>query len=165
MMKILYFGGQKSGKTSAASHKTLELSSNTKPYYVATYDNSYNDSSMQTRIDKHLEERVDDFLTIEEPKDLVKVIKDDKTYLVDCVSMWLFNNLDEEEKTLKEQLKTICSTKANIVFVLNDVSCGVIPFDSQSRRFVDFSGLIGQELVKLCNEVYEVKYSISKRLK
>ena len=109
--------------------------------------------------------RGQEFLTIEEPKDLPKVIKDDKTYLVDCVSMWLFNNLEKDEKTLKEQLKTICSTKANIVFVLNDVSCGVIPFDSQSRRFVDFSGLIGQELVKLCDEVYEVKYSISKRLK
>ena len=164
-MKVLYFGGQKSGKTSAASQKTLELSPNQKPYYVATYDNSYNDSSMQNRIDRHLEDRVDEFLTIEEPKDLEKVIDDDKTYLVDCVSMWLFNNLDKNEEILKEQLQRICKRKANIVFVLNDVSCGVIPFDSESRKFVDFSGLIGQELVKLCDEVYEVKYSISKRLK
>lgn len=164
-MKVLYFGGQKSGKTSAASQKTLELSSNKKPYYLATYDNSYNDSSMQDRIDKHLNERRDDFLTIEEPKDLTKVIEDNKTYLVDCVSMWLFNNLELEEEVLKQQLRDICKTKANIVFVLNDVSCGVIPFDNQSRRFVDFSGLIGQELVKLCDEVYEVKYSISKKLK
>jgi adenosylcobinamide kinase/adenosylcobinamide-phosphate guanylyltransferase len=164
-MKVLYFGGQKSGKTSAASIKTLELSKNEKPYYVATYDNSYNDSSMQDRIDRHLEDRIAGFLTIEEPKDLIKVIKDNKTYLVDCVSMWLFNNLEKDELSLKEQLQTICKTKANIVFVLNDVSCGVIPFDSESRKFVDLSGLIGQELVKLCDEVYEVKYSISKRLK
>lgn len=164
-MKVLYFGGQKSGKTNAASKKALELSQNQKPYYVATYDNSYNDSSMQNRIDKHLEERRNDFLTIEEPKDLEKVIKDNKTYLVDCVSMWLFNNLQKDENTLKKQLQDICKINANIVFVLNDVSCGVIPFDSESRRFVDFSGLIGQELVKLCDEVYEVKYSISKRLK
>ncbi len=164
-MKVLYFGGQKSGKTNAASQKVLELSQNQKPYYVATYDNSYNDSSMQNRIDKHLEERRNDFLTIEEPKDLEKVIKDNKTYLVDCVSMWLFNNLQKDENTLKKQLQDICKINANIVFVLNDVSCGVIPFDSESRRFVDFSGLIGQELVKLCDEVYEVKYSISKRLK
>ena len=164
-MKVLYFGGQKSGKTSAASSKTLELAIDKKPYYVATYDNSYNDSSMQDRIDKHLNERRDEFLTIEEPKDLVKVIKDDNTYLVDCVSMWLFNNLDLAEESLKQQLRDICKTEANIVFVLNDVSCGVIPFDSESRRFVDFSGLIGQELVKLCDEVYEVKYSISKKLK
>jgi len=164
-MKILYFGGQKSGKTNAASQKTLELSSSSKPYYVATYDNSYNDSSMQTRIDKHLEQRIDEFLTIEEPKDLEKVIQPNKTYLVDCVSMWLFNNLEKDEEVLKKQLQNICKIDANIVFVLNDVSCGVIPFDSESRRFVDFSGLIAQELVKLCNEVYEVKYSISKRLK
>jgi adenosylcobinamide kinase / adenosylcobinamide-phosphate guanylyltransferase len=164
-MKVLYFGGQKSGKTSAASSKTLELAIDKKPYYVATYDNSYNDSSMQDRIDKHLNERRDEFLTIEEPKDLVKVIKDNNTYLVDCVSMWLFNNLELSEEVLKQQLKDICKTEANIVFVLNDVSCGVIPFDSESRKFVDFSGLIGQELVKLCDEVYEVKYSISKKLK
>lgn len=164
-MKVLYFGGQKSGKTSAASLKTLELAGDEKPYYVATYDNSYNDSSMQTRIDRHLEDRVDDFFTIEEAKDLIKVIEDNKTYLVDCISMWLFNNLDLNEETLKQQLRDICKTNANIVFVLNDVSCGVIPFDSESRKFVDFSGLIGQELVKLCDEVYEVKYSISKKLK
>ena len=164
-MKVLYFGGQKSGKTGAASQKALELSTNGKPYYVATYDNSYNDSSMQDRIDKHLNERRDDFLTIEEPKDLTKVIEDNNVYLVDCISMWLFNNLELEEEVLKQQLRDICKTKANIVFVLNDVSCGVIPFDSQSRRFVDFSGLIGQELVKLCDEVYEVKYSLSKKLK
>ena len=164
-MKVLYFGGQKSGKTSAASSKTLELAIDKKPYYVATYDNSYNDSSMQTRIDRHLEDRVDEFLTIEEPKDLVKVIRDNNTYLVDCVSMWLFNNLGLSEEVLKQQLRDICKTNTNIVFVLNDVSCGVIPFDSESRKFVDFSGLIGQELVKLCDEVYEVKYSISKKLK
>ena len=164
-MKILYFGGQKSGKTNAASQKALELSQNEKPYYVATYDNSYNDASMQDRINKHLQERVDEFLTIEEPKDLEKIIEDNKTYLVDCISMWLFNNLDKDEKTLKEQLQNICEKNSNIIFVLNDVSCGVIPYDSESRRFVDFSGLIGQELVKLCDEVYEVKYSISKRLK
>ena len=164
-MKVLYFGGQKSGKTSSGIKKTLELSKENKPYYIATYDNSYNDSSMQERIDKHLIERREKFYTIEESFDLTKVIESNKTYLVDCVSMWLFNNLQKDEESLKQQLRDICKIDANIVFVLNDVSCGVIPFDSESRRFVDFSGLLGQELVNLCDEVYEVKYSIAKRLK
>lgn len=164
-MKVFFFGGQKSGKTNAASKKAVELSGNKKPYYVATYDNSYNDSSMQTRIDKHVDDRKEDFLSIEEPKDLRKIVQDGNTYLIDCVSMWLFNNLQEDEDILKKQLQDICKIEANIVFVLNDVSCGVIPFDKESRRFVDFSGLIGQELVKLCDEVYEVKYSLEKRLK
>ncbi len=78
-MKIFYFGGQKSGKTKAGIKKALELSRKQKPYYVATYDNSYNDSSMQERIDKHIIERSDDFLSIEEPKDLTKVINENNT--------------------------------------------------------------------------------------
>lgn len=164
-MKVFYFGGQKSGKTKAGSKKALELSNENKPYYVATYDNSYNDSSMQERIDKHLEERKDDFLSIEEPKDLTKIIEPNNTYLVDCVSMWLFNNLENSEDSLKQQLNDICKIDANIVFILNDVSCGVIPIDKESRRFVDFSGLVGQELASLCDEVYEVKYGIERKLK
>lgn len=164
-MKIFYFGGQKSGKTKAGIKKARELSSHKKPYYVATYDNSYNDSSMQDRIDKHILERSDNFFSIEEPKDLTKVIEKDNTYLVDCVSMWLFNNLQNSEESLKQQLQEICKIDANIIFILNDVSCGVIPLDKESRRFVDFSGLIGQELAKLCDEVYEVKYGIERRLK
>ena len=164
-MKIFYFGGQKSGKTKAGIKKALELSIDKKPYYVATYDNSYNDSSMQERINKHIIEISDDFFSIEEPKDLTKVIKENNTYLVDCVSMWLFNNLENSEESLKQQLQEICKIDANIIFILNDVSCGVIPMDKESRRFVDFSGIIGQELAKLCDEVYEVKYGIERRLK
>lgn len=164
-MKIFYFGGQKSGKTKAGIKKALELSKDKKPYYVATYDNSFGDESMQDRINKHIIEREDNFNSVEEAKDLTKIIEKNNTYLIDCVSMWLFNNLEKSEEELKSQLKKICEVDANIVFILNDVSCGVIPFDKESRRFVDFSGLIGQELAKLCDEVYEVKYGIERRLK
>ena len=164
-MKIFYFGGQKSGKTKAGIKKALELSKDEKPYYVATYDNSFGDDSMQNRIDKHIIERKEDFITIEEPKDLTKIVEVNKTYLIDCVSMWLFNNLQNSEDSLKQQLQEICKIDANIIFILNAVSCGIIPFDKESRRFVDFSGLIGQELAKLCDEVYEVKYGLERRLK
>lgn len=163
-MKILYVGGQKSGKSRLSAAKTLSIATN-KPYYVATYDNSYNDHSMQQRIDNHIAEREEDFITIEEPKDLNKVIQSEQTYLIDCISMWIFNNLNESEAYLKKQLQEICAMDANIVFVLNDVSCGVIPFESESRRFVDFSGLMGQELVKLCDEVYEARYGLEIKLK
>jgi adenosylcobinamide kinase/adenosylcobinamide-phosphate guanylyltransferase len=164
-MKIFYFGGQKSGKTKAGIKKALELSTNEKPYYVATYDNSFGDDSMQNRIDKHILERKENFITIEEPKDLTKIVEENRTYLIDCISMWLFNNLQNSEESLKTQLQEISEIDANIIFILNDVSCGIIPFDKESRRFVDFSGLIGQELAELCDEVYEVKYGLERRLK
>lgn len=164
-MKIFYFGGQKSGKTKAGIKKALELSKDEKPYYVATYDNSFGDDSMSERINRHIIERKEDFITIEEAKDLTKIVKNNKTYLIDCISMWLFNNLEKSEESLKTQLQEICKIDANIIFILNDVSCGIIPLDKESRRFVDFSGLIGQELAFLCDEVYEVKYGIERRLK
>ena len=165
MSKIFYFGGQKSGKTKAGSKKALDLAQNSKPYYVATYDNSYGDVSMNERINRHISERKDDFICIEEAKDLTKVVEANNTYLIDCVSMWLLNNLLKSEDELKQQLRTICKIDANIIFILNDVSCGVIPLDSESRKFVDFSGLLGQELASLCDEVYEVKYGIERKLK
>ena len=165
MSKIFYFGGQKSGKTKAGSKKALDLAQNSKPYYVATYDNSYGDVSMNERINRHISERKDDFICIEEAKDLRKVVEANNTYLIDCVSMWLLNNLLKSEDELKQQLRTICKIDANIIFILNDVSCGVIPIDTESRKFVDFSGLFGQELASLCDEVYEVKYGIERRLK
>ena len=165
MSKIFYFGGQKSGKTKAGSKKALDLAQNSKPYYVVTYDNSYGDVSMNERINRHISERKDDFICIEEAKDLTKVVEANNTYLIDCVSMWLLNNLLKSEDELKQQLRTICKIDANIIFILNDVSCGVIPLDSESRKFVDFSGLLGQELASLCDEVYEVKYGIERRLK
>lgn len=163
-MKILYFGGQKSGKSNLAEQKTLSLSSK-KPYYLATYDNSFNDKEMHKRIDKHKLQRKDEFKTIEEPKDLLKVLKAEETFLVDCMSMWLFNNIQEDEEYLINQLEEISKLDANIVFVLNDVNSGIIPFDSESRKFVDMTGIVGQKLAQICDEVYEVKLGLASRLK
>jgi len=163
-MKILYFGGQKSGKSNLAEQKTLSLSSK-KPYYLATYDNSFNDKEMHKRIDKHKLQRKDEFKTIEEPKDLLKVLKAEETFLVDCMSMWLFNNIQEDEEYLINQLEDISKLDANIVFVLNDVNSGIIPFDSESRKFVDMTGIVGQKLAQICDEVYEVKLGLASRLK
>ena len=163
-MKILYFGGQKSGKSNLAEQKTLSLSSK-KPYYLATYDNSFNDKEMHKRIDKHKLQRKDEFKTIEEPKDLLKVLKAEETFLVDCMSMWLFNNIQEDEEYLINQLEEFSKLDANMVFVLNDVNSGIIPFDSESRKFVDMTGIVGQKLAQICDEVYEVKLGLASRLK
>ncbi|NQY24938.1 MAG: bifunctional adenosylcobinamide kinase/adenosylcobinamide-phosphate guanylyltransferase [Campylobacteraceae bacterium] len=163
-MKSFYYGGQKSGKSNLASIKALSLS-RTKPYYLATYDNSYNDEAMHERIYKHIKERENDFLTLEEAYDLNAVIKEGNTYLIDCMTMWIFNNMDKKEDYLIKELKKLFLLPCNIVFILNDVGSGVIPLDKQSRDFVDLSGIIGQFLAKNCDEVIEVKYGIEKKIK
>ena len=164
-MKILYFGGQKSGKSNLAEQKAIRLSNEKKPYYIATYDNSYGDSEMIQRIQKHQLQRVDNFLTIEETHDLSSVINKGETYLIDCISMWILNNIEKDETTLLEQLDLLNKKNANIVFVLNDVNSGVIPLDSMSRKYVDLSGIIGQKLASFCDEVYEVKLGLEVKLK
>ena len=164
-MKILYFGGQKSGKSNLAEKKALELSKNKKPYYIATYDNSFGDDEMQERVLKHQKQRDDKFKTIEEKFELSKVINDENTYLIDCMSMWLLNALEKEEEKLLFEIEKLVLKNANIIFVLNDVSSGVIPFEKLSRKYVDLSGIIGQKLASICDEVYEVKLGLARRLK
>ncbi len=164
-MKILYFGGQKSGKSKLAEAKTLELSPTQKPYYIATYSNIYDDKEMQERINKHLEQRENKFESIEEPLYLAKVIEHSGTYLIDCISMWILNTLNQPIEKLFEELEILEQKDTNIVFVLNDVNAGVIPMGKESRLFVDRSGIIGQKLASLCDEVYEVKLGLPLRIK
>jgi len=62
------------------------------------------------------------------------------------------------------QIKRLCSVDADIVFVLNDVGSGVIPPEPMSRTYVDRSGIVGQALAAMCDEVYEVKLGLPIRL-
>jgi adenosylcobinamide kinase/adenosylcobinamide-phosphate guanylyltransferase len=164
-MKILYFGGQKSGKSKLAEAKTLELSHNEKPTYIATYDNSYDDKEMEKRIYQHHKQRQEDFKTVEESFYLPSVIENKGTYLVDCISMWILNTLNNPLAEVFEQLELLKQKDANIIFVLNDVNSGVIPIDKESRSFVDRSGVIGQKLASFCDEVYDVKLGLPIRIK
>ncbi len=164
-MKILYIGGQKSGKSYLAEKAVLKLSKKIKPYYIATYDNSYNDKSMQKRINNHKKRRVGKFHIIEQTKLLHKVINNHSTYIIDCLSMWILNHIDLSKKKILKELKKLLSTKANIVFVLNDVSNGVIPLDKLSRKYVDISGIVGQIVAKRSDKVIKVEYGLQTRLK
>ena len=164
-MKLLYYGGQKSGKSLLAERKALELSGDTKPCYIATYDSSYDDAEMQARIATHKAQRKERFVTIEEPLHPSAHIKAGGIYLIDCMSMWLLNTIEEPIEVLEREIERVAGIDADIIFVLNDVSSGIIPIDSMSRTYVDRSGIIGQRLAALCDEVYEVKLGIAVKLK
>lgn len=163
-MKALYFGGQKSGKSNAATAKILSIA-NKKPFYVATYDNSYDDAAMDDRVEKHQDVRRTQLDTIEAPTSLASHLKVGDSYIVDCLSMWIFNNLAQPEHILLDELTQIFECDCDVVFVLNDVNHGVIPLDSESRRFVDLTGIVGQFVAKHCDEVYRVSFGIEERLK
>jgi adenosylcobinamide kinase/adenosylcobinamide-phosphate guanylyltransferase len=164
-VKILYFGGQKSGKSFLAEQKALKLSPSKKPFYVATYDNSFNDESMIKRVQNHKFQREDRFITLEESKNLSKIIKSSNLYLIDCLSMWILNTINWDIKELFTELEKLSKKDSDIIFVLNSVGSGVIPIDEISREYVDRVGLIGQKVVSFCDEVYEAKFGLEVKLK
>jgi len=163
-VKILYFGGQKSGKSRLAENKILEISKS-KPYYIATYDNSFSDKEMQRRVLEHQKDRSDRFITIEESRNLSSVIRDNRSYIIDCLSMWILNTIDRDLDYLIQEIEALSKKDADIVFVLNDVQSGVIPVDKISREYIDRSGIVGQRVAMICDEVYEVKLGLEVRLK
>ena len=162
-MKILYVGGQKSGKSKLAEEKAVELARE-KPYYIATYDNSYADAEMQQRLEKHKAQRKARFITIEEPLYLDRVIKTGEVYLVDCLSMWLLNLL-EADVSYEAILERLLAKDADMVFVLNSVGSGIVPDNVLARKYIDLSGIVGQIVAAQCDEVYEAVVGLQKRLK
>jgi len=80
-------GGERSGKSSYAQNIALTLSNN--PTYVAT--SRIWDDDHKKRIDRHVNERDERWSSIEEEKQLSQVIKANKTYVIDCVTLWLTN--------------------------------------------------------------------------
>ncbi len=77
------------------------------------------------------------------------VIKDGNIYLIDCISMWILNMLDRDIDTLLYEIELLGRKDADIIFVLNDVNSGVIPIDKESRRFIDYTGAIGQKITSI----------------
>ncbi len=162
-MKILYIGGQKSGKSHLAEEKIISICK-VKPFYIATYDDSYEDEQMKQKIAVHKRRRKDSFITIQESIYIDRVLKDEEFYLVDCLSMWILNIM-QKGIDFETILKNTLQSKANIVFVLNDVNRGVIPQNELSREFVDLSGIVSQIVASACDEVYEVVAGLTRRLK
>lgn len=163
--KTLFIGGIKSGKSLNAEIYTLKNSSK-KPIYLATTE--FIDDEMQKRIDTHKLQREAQFETIEEPLKLYNAItKCDSSVLIECVSMWINNMLyhgfgfDE----IKRELEAVLALDKTVVFVLNDVGCGIIPDNALARKFIDISGKLSQIMASSCDEVYHTIAGISTRIK
>lgn len=164
-MKTLFIGGIKSGKSRNAETYIKKLT-NKKPLYLAT--TQLIDDEMQKRIEQHQQQRADDFITVEEALHLrEKIALQEGAVLVECLSMWI-NNMLYHEKTydqMKAEIASIMELKQDIVFVINDVSCGIIPENRLARQFVDINGKLSQMVAQKCDEVYHVVAGISTQIK
>ncbi len=163
--KALFIGGIKSGKSLNAELYTLKNSSQ-KPIYLATTE--FIDDEMQKRIDEHKLQRSTQFEILEEPLKLYSAItKCDSSVLVECVSMWINNMLYHgfDFDDIRREIEAVLALDKSIVFVLNDVGCGIIPDNALAREFIDVSGKLSQLIASGCDEVYHTIAGISTRIK
>ncbi len=174
-MKALFIGGIKSGKSINAEKFTLKHSDK-KPIYLATTE--FFDDEMSEKVKRHKIQRNGKFETIEEPLELAARLQIEfgvtnlstsskPLVLVECVSMWINNMLyhKRSETEIIEQLETISNLNAEIVWVINDVSCSVVSDNKLVREFVDINGRISQLLASKCEEVYNTTAGISVKIK
>jgi len=165
-IKIAFIGGIKSGKSQLAEVRVQQMAGSQKPYYLAT--TQCLDDEMQQRIRIHQQRRANQFVTIEEPLNLLEVIQPcEHPILLECVTMWINNMLYHQkcEDEILTELETILQQPKSIVFVHNEVGLGIIPNNPLARQFIDISGKAGQLLGKYCDEVYFCAAGLSMRMK
>jgi len=154
----LILGGARSGKSSFAERLVEKITTEkeTQKVYLATA--TAGDDEMAKRIQRHKDQRDDQWLIIEEQIDLAEHLNnatDKQCILIDCLTLWLSNCLYQqcwnEQRTAFVNALNNC--RADVVMVSNEVGSGIIPMGELSREFVDQSGWLHQDLARQCSHV------------
>lgn len=155
MTKILVLGGAKSGKTKYALNFANGWSDTFigDKVYIATTIANETDEEMILKVKAHKEERDESWTTIEEPHDINIVLraysKKNTVFVIDCLTMWLFNiiekdlNFDDEVEKLVETIKFI---NCSMIFISNEIGLGVIGNTREVRKFVNMQGILNQKI-------------------
>ena len=154
----LILGGARSGKSRLAEQKAKD--SGLSVTYVATAQ-AYDDE-MRERILHHQADRPTDWGLVEEPlylaDRLVQIDQANQLILVDCMTLWMSNLLLNEQKDFQSQqcqklLEMLPTLKSEIILVSNETGLGVVPMGQLSRKFVDESGRLHQQLGQIADDV------------
>ena len=184
--KHLILGGARSGKSSFAEKTLIDLAKQTKAalVYVATAEPG--DDEMTHRIAQHQSVRNTNWRLIEEPLDLAHILNNANAgdcILIDCLTLWLSNCLHCEIETTEgsktqsttnikswtqrkdEFISALLNCPATVFLVSNEVGQGIVPMGALSRRFVDESGWLHQELAEHCDKVSFIIAGLETKLK
>ena len=160
-MKQLVLGGARSGKSRYGEQWVLAQAASTQavPTYVATADWEGSDAEMRARIQRHRQDRANEWQCREEPLFLSQLLCDlhtkDGPILIDCLTLWLSNCLMADCWSSERDafVNAFTDTDADVTLVSNEVGLGVVPMGKLSRRFVDESGFLHQVLAAQCDRV------------
>jgi adenosylcobinamide kinase / adenosylcobinamide-phosphate guanylyltransferase len=166
MSIVLVGGGSRSGKSKYAL--TLARKCGGRLGFLATAQPF--DDEMRSRIQKHQNDRGSDFLTIEEPLQLAKIIREQEgindVLVIDCLTLWLNNMLFAGlEPTFDEVLDCAAASPLRCIVVTNEVGCGIVPENAQARKFRDLAGTLNQQAAASALEVHWMIFGVPLRVK
>ena len=161
---ILATGGSRSGKSGYAQNIAESLTG--KRAFVATCPTpSKEDAEMLERVTRHRQDRLEaEWDTIEEEIDLRRVMKgynDVNVLLIDCLTLWISNLMHLTPDISEEEIASICrelirlskQRRGTVIFVTNEVGCGVVPENGIARKFRDLTGRCNQVMAEGADEV------------
>ena len=158
MSITLIIGGARSGKSKYAEELAIKNAGTVS--YIATATPL--DAEMEARIHHHKIRRPSDWLLYECPLDLADLLKveakKEQTILIDCLTLWINNQLHENSQQdfsllFLNLIASIQESVANIIFVANEVGLGIIPLGEITRQFVDEAGRLNQQVAQAADEV------------
>ncbi|HSW65087.1 MAG TPA: bifunctional adenosylcobinamide kinase/adenosylcobinamide-phosphate guanylyltransferase [Dissulfurispiraceae bacterium] len=171
-MITLIIGGTRSGKSAHALNLASGESGKAKAY-VATAQAL--DEEMTERINRHKDERSEDWITFEEPFGLAALLREVCSHfdqiLVDCLTVWLSNKLLNEPELVDGAIEGLVQAlmetqrKTQYFIVTNEVGMGIVPDNALARTFRDLAGLLNQKVAEVADHVYLVSAGIPIKIK
>lgn len=151
---ILITGGARSGKSTIAEARTLEMGA--PATYIATAQAF--DGEMEARIALHQARRGPEWRTLSEPLDLVGALAASQgaPRLVDCLTLWLTNLMlggHDWRAAGQALIAALPAQTSPVVFVTNEVGAGIVPENKLAREFRDAAGLLNQWVAAAADEV------------
>lgn len=150
-------GGERSGKSSHAQELALKLTD--KPVYLAT--SKVWDEDFAERVERHRNERDERWTSIEEEISISKVLPENSTVVIDCVTLWLtnyFSKFKGERDTIveeaKKELNQLLKYSGTLIIISNELGMGLHANTKTGRDFVEVQGWINQHIAKNADEVY-----------
>lgn len=161
-------GGARSGKSSFAHKLAEEKSAN--PVYLATA--RIWDDDFKKRVERHKNDRGNNWTTIEEEKSIDKHNLAKKVIVLDCVTLWLTNIFHDNEYNVDKSLteaKNIWNKFINqdfeLIVVSNELGMGIHPKNEASRKFTDLQGWMNQYIAKSSNNAFLIVSGIPLKIK
>jgi adenosylcobinamide kinase / adenosylcobinamide-phosphate guanylyltransferase len=157
---VVLLGGARSGKSQLA----LRLAERASAPVVFLATGEAGDEEMADRIARHRAERPGSWSTVEEPVELeraVAAVDDEAAIVVDCLSLWVSNLIEQrpiaEIEDAAAAAARVAATRSGLtVAVSNEVGLGIVPVNALARAYRDVLGRVNALWVAAADEAYFV---------